>query len=170
MGASMLPALEGFTSWIRENWPQIAEARASYDQVQRRMRSLGNPDPEPIAEHLASVAQNVICVSASGRAPIASVHIIRALKVRLLQFRATIIASHYRYRRAFISLMIDFETLFLQRQSFSFSAIVIVVGSPPGAPRRWLSRSQRCAASPSNRGCHIAGITISRVRTGSSKL
>ena len=35
MGASMLPALEGFTSWIRENWPQIAAARASYDQAQQ---------------------------------------------------------------------------------------------------------------------------------------
>jgi DNA-binding HxlR family transcriptional regulator len=35
MGASMLPALEGFTSWIRENWPHIAEARASYDQARQ---------------------------------------------------------------------------------------------------------------------------------------
>lgn len=32
MGASMLPALEGFTSWIKENWPQIEEARKAYDQ------------------------------------------------------------------------------------------------------------------------------------------
>jgi DNA-binding HxlR family transcriptional regulator len=31
MGASMLPALEGFTSWIRDQWPDIREARASYD-------------------------------------------------------------------------------------------------------------------------------------------
>jgi DNA-binding HxlR family transcriptional regulator len=35
MGVSMLPALEGFTSWIRENWPQIAEARAAYDEAQQ---------------------------------------------------------------------------------------------------------------------------------------
>lgn len=35
MGASMLPALEGFTSWIRENWPHIAEARAAYDEAQK---------------------------------------------------------------------------------------------------------------------------------------
>ncbi len=33
-----------------------------------------------------------------------------------------------------------------------------------------VSRSQRCAGSASNRGCHIAEITISGVRTGSSKL
>ena len=31
MGASMLPALEGFTSWIREHWPRIEESRQSYD-------------------------------------------------------------------------------------------------------------------------------------------
>ena len=31
MGASMLPALEGFTSWIRENWPRIEECRRAYD-------------------------------------------------------------------------------------------------------------------------------------------
>jgi DNA-binding HxlR family transcriptional regulator len=31
MGASMLPALEGFTSWIRDNWPHIADSRRSYD-------------------------------------------------------------------------------------------------------------------------------------------
>ena len=33
MGASMLPALEGFTSWIRANWPRIAESRAEYDST-----------------------------------------------------------------------------------------------------------------------------------------
>jgi hypothetical protein len=33
-----------------------------------------------------------------------------------------------------------------------------------------ISRSQRCAGSASTRGCHIAEITISGVRTGSSKL
>lgn len=32
MGASMLPALEGFTSWIRQNWPKIEECRSAYDQ------------------------------------------------------------------------------------------------------------------------------------------
>ncbi|TDK32182.1 transcriptional regulator [Rhizobium deserti] len=32
MGASMLPALEGFTSWIRNNWPSIEECRKTYDQ------------------------------------------------------------------------------------------------------------------------------------------
>ena len=31
MGASMLPALEGFTSWIRDNWPRIEACRAAYD-------------------------------------------------------------------------------------------------------------------------------------------
>jgi len=31
MGASMLPALEGFTSWIRENWPKIEESRRAFD-------------------------------------------------------------------------------------------------------------------------------------------
>jgi DNA-binding HxlR family transcriptional regulator len=34
MGTSMLPALEGFTAWIRENWPNIASARLSYDADQ----------------------------------------------------------------------------------------------------------------------------------------
>ncbi|MDM9646745.1 helix-turn-helix domain-containing protein [Rhizobium sp. S163] len=31
MGAGMLPALEGFTSWIRENWPRIEQFRKAYD-------------------------------------------------------------------------------------------------------------------------------------------
>lgn len=31
MGASMLPALEGFTSWIRDNWPRIAACRRRFD-------------------------------------------------------------------------------------------------------------------------------------------
>ncbi|WP_236024986.1 winged helix-turn-helix transcriptional regulator [Arenibaculum pallidiluteum] len=31
MGRSMLPALEGFTAWIRSNWPSIEAARAAYD-------------------------------------------------------------------------------------------------------------------------------------------
>ena len=33
MGASMLPALEGFTSWIRDNWPRIERCRTSYDEA-----------------------------------------------------------------------------------------------------------------------------------------
>jgi len=31
MGASMLPALEGFTSWISNNWQQIEENRRNFD-------------------------------------------------------------------------------------------------------------------------------------------
>ena len=31
MGASMLPALEGFTGWIRQHWPRIEQARLAYD-------------------------------------------------------------------------------------------------------------------------------------------
>lgn len=34
MGASMLPALEGFTSWIRDNWPDIESHRRTYDRAQ----------------------------------------------------------------------------------------------------------------------------------------
>ncbi|WP_286903277.1 winged helix-turn-helix transcriptional regulator [Vreelandella sedimenti] len=34
MGASMLPALEGFTSWIRNHWPQIEENRRAFDKEQ----------------------------------------------------------------------------------------------------------------------------------------
>ena len=33
MGASMLPALEGFTSWIRDHWPRIEEHRRAYDNA-----------------------------------------------------------------------------------------------------------------------------------------
>ncbi len=32
MGASILPALESFTSWIRNNWPAIKDHRLKYDQ------------------------------------------------------------------------------------------------------------------------------------------
>lgn len=32
MGASMLPALEGFTSWIRDNWPSIETCRRVYHE------------------------------------------------------------------------------------------------------------------------------------------
>ena len=31
MGRSMLPALEGFTAWIRANWPAIEASRRDYD-------------------------------------------------------------------------------------------------------------------------------------------
>jgi DNA-binding HxlR family transcriptional regulator len=31
MGAGMLPALEGFTGWIRDNWPRIEACRQQYD-------------------------------------------------------------------------------------------------------------------------------------------
>jgi DNA-binding HxlR family transcriptional regulator len=31
MGKSMLPALEGFTAWIRSNWPAIEESRHRFD-------------------------------------------------------------------------------------------------------------------------------------------
>ena len=31
MGRTMLPALEGFTAWIRANWPAIEAARRDYD-------------------------------------------------------------------------------------------------------------------------------------------
>lgn len=34
MGASMLPALEGFTAWIRDNWPRIEQCRRTYDEAQ----------------------------------------------------------------------------------------------------------------------------------------
>ena len=36
MGASMLPALEGFTFWIRSNWPEIEAARSAYDSSHDR--------------------------------------------------------------------------------------------------------------------------------------
>jgi DNA-binding HxlR family transcriptional regulator len=42
MGASMLPALEGFTSWIRDHWPSIREARASYDALHDASDEKGN--------------------------------------------------------------------------------------------------------------------------------
>lgn len=34
MGASMLPALSGFTSWIRENWPHMEACRQAFDAAQ----------------------------------------------------------------------------------------------------------------------------------------
>ncbi len=35
MGASMLPALEGFTSWIRDHWPRIEESRRVFDEAKK---------------------------------------------------------------------------------------------------------------------------------------
>lgn len=32
LGKDLLPALDGFTAWIRSNWPAIETARRSYDQ------------------------------------------------------------------------------------------------------------------------------------------
>jgi DNA-binding HxlR family transcriptional regulator len=32
MGAGLLPALEGFTGWIRENWPRMEANRRAYDE------------------------------------------------------------------------------------------------------------------------------------------
>lgn len=43
MGASMLPALEGFTSWIRENWPRIVDCRHAYDEAQQRAEDQDAP-------------------------------------------------------------------------------------------------------------------------------
>lgn len=36
-GTSMLPALESFTSWIRENWPRIEEGRRTCDDLRPRL-------------------------------------------------------------------------------------------------------------------------------------
>jgi DNA-binding HxlR family transcriptional regulator len=33
MGRGMLPALEGFTGWIRAHWPAIAASRRAYDAL-----------------------------------------------------------------------------------------------------------------------------------------
>ena len=33
MGASLLPALEGFTGWIREHWPLIDNNRRTFDEA-----------------------------------------------------------------------------------------------------------------------------------------
>ncbi|WP_459695797.1 winged helix-turn-helix transcriptional regulator [Acidisoma sp. C75] len=35
LGASMLPALEGFTLWIKDNWPRIEASRSSYDRAKK---------------------------------------------------------------------------------------------------------------------------------------
>lgn len=32
MGSGMLPALQGFTSWIRENWPRMEACRQAFDE------------------------------------------------------------------------------------------------------------------------------------------
>ena len=36
MGRSMLPALSGFTGWIRAHWPAMEAARAAYDAREDR--------------------------------------------------------------------------------------------------------------------------------------
>ncbi|WP_229999259.1 MULTISPECIES: winged helix-turn-helix transcriptional regulator [Pseudomonas] len=41
MGASILPALEGFTSWIRDNWPQIEHCRQAYDMKDLNDKGIG---------------------------------------------------------------------------------------------------------------------------------
>lgn len=33
MGKDLLPALEGFTGWIREHWPLIVDARRAFDDA-----------------------------------------------------------------------------------------------------------------------------------------
>lgn len=33
MGKDLLPALEGFTGWIREHWPLILDARRAFDDA-----------------------------------------------------------------------------------------------------------------------------------------
>lgn len=35
MGKGMLPALESFTSWIRDNWPRMEAARRAFDEEQQ---------------------------------------------------------------------------------------------------------------------------------------
>ncbi|MFP1133285.1 winged helix-turn-helix transcriptional regulator [Asticcacaulis sp. W401b] len=35
LGKDMLPALEGFTLWIRRNWPKIIDARKMFDAEER---------------------------------------------------------------------------------------------------------------------------------------
>ncbi|PRD43031.1 transcriptional regulator [Phyllobacterium phragmitis] len=35
MGKTMLPALEGFTGWIRDNWQAIEQARQRFDRAGR---------------------------------------------------------------------------------------------------------------------------------------
>ena len=35
IGASMLSALEGFTSWIRDTWPRIEACRQLYDEAKQ---------------------------------------------------------------------------------------------------------------------------------------
>lgn len=35
MGKTMLPALEGFTAWIRENWQAIEQSREQFQASER---------------------------------------------------------------------------------------------------------------------------------------
>ncbi|EJL04385.1 transcriptional regulator, HxlR family [Pseudomonas fluorescens Q2-87] len=41
MGRDLLPALEGFTGWIREHWPLIIDARRAFDEAKKA----GKADP-----------------------------------------------------------------------------------------------------------------------------
>ncbi|WP_150622686.1 winged helix-turn-helix transcriptional regulator [Pandoraea captiosa] len=36
MGDSLLPALAGFTAWIRDNWPRLEACRRAFDEAQRQ--------------------------------------------------------------------------------------------------------------------------------------
>jgi len=47
MGASMLPALEGFTSWIRDKWPQIEHCRLAYDEAYKSRHRTSIDSAEP---------------------------------------------------------------------------------------------------------------------------
>ncbi|MBT9433415.1 helix-turn-helix transcriptional regulator [Candidatus Sodalis endolongispinus] len=38
MGADILPALEGFTGWIRGHWPRIEAARLRYNETHGNQR------------------------------------------------------------------------------------------------------------------------------------
>lgn len=42
MGASMLPALEGFTAWIRDHWPRMEECRQKYDNDPKNALAAAN--------------------------------------------------------------------------------------------------------------------------------
>lgn len=45
MGASLLPALEGFTGWIREHWPLIEGARRTFDEGRSQERQPSSQAP-----------------------------------------------------------------------------------------------------------------------------
>ncbi|CAO3362728.1 winged helix-turn-helix transcriptional regulator [Azospirillum melinis] len=41
MGRTMLPALEGFTGWIRENWQEIERSRQAFDAAETKRSASG---------------------------------------------------------------------------------------------------------------------------------